>query len=100
MLIVSNRISVAPGWEKAFEERFQNRAGKIDKQPGFIRLEILKPVDPASPYIVQTLWEDEAAFQNWVESDDFKAAHSNPLPKEAITGNSQMEMHNIIIQSP
>ena len=100
MLLISNRIPVAPEWQKAFEDRFHNRAGQIDKQPGFVRLEILKPVDTASPYIVQTVWEDEAAYQAWVESDDFKAAHSNPLPKEAVTGNSQMEMHNIIINSP
>ncbi|MFC1602392.1 antibiotic biosynthesis monooxygenase family protein [Pseudomonadota bacterium] len=100
MLVISNHIPVAPDWQEAFEQRFQNRAGKIDKQPGFVRLEILKPVDTASPYIVQTVWEDETAFQNWVESDDFKEAHSNPLPKEAVTGNSHMEMHNIIIKSP
>jgi len=100
MLVISNRIPVAAEWQEAFEERFHNRAGEIDKQPGFIRLEILKPVNTASPYIVQTVWENEVAFQNWVESDDFKVAHSNPLPKEAVTGSSQMEMHNIIIGSP
>jgi len=100
MFVISNRIPVAPDWQDTFEERFQNRAGKIDKQPGFVRLEILKPTGAESPYIVQTVWENEAAFHNWVESDDFKAAHSNPLPKEAFTGSSQMEMHHIIISSP
>ena len=100
MLVVSNRIPVAPDWQDAFEERFRNRAGQIDKQPGFVRLEIHKPVDADSPYVVQTVWEDEAAFHNWVESDDFKAAHANPLPREAVTGNNQMEMHEIIISSP
>ena len=99
MLVVSNRIPVAEDWQDAFEARFQKRAGQIDKQPGFIRLEILRPVDDVSPYIVQTVWENETAFKNWLESDDFKAAHSNPLPKEAVTGNNQMEMHNIIIKS-
>ncbi len=100
MFVVSNRIFVTSNWQETFEERFQKRAGQIDKQPDFVQLEILKPDDKTSPYIVRTVWKDAAAFHKWVESDDFKAAHSNPLPKEAFTGNSQMEMHNIIIKSP
>ena len=35
MFIVANRVPVASGWEETFEERFRQRAGQIDKQPGF-----------------------------------------------------------------
>jgi len=98
--VVSNRVPVAPDWREVFEERFRKRAGQIDKQPGFVRLEIHRPADDDSPYVVQTVWRDEASFRNWVGSEDFKSAHANPLPKEAFDGESRMEQHTMIIVSP
>lgn len=97
MYIVSNRVPVAPDWRDEFEKRFRERAGQIDKQPGFVRMEIHRPADEESPYVVQTVWRDEASFRNWVGSDDFKAAHANPMPREAFDGDSRMERHELII---
>ncbi len=97
--IVANRIPVASGFESMFEQRFKNRAGQIDKQPGFIRIQILKPKEEGSPYIVLTTWENESAFENWVKSEDFKVAHQNPMPKDAFDGAGQLEQHEVIIQA-
>ena len=99
MFIVANRVSVASGWEETFEERFRQRAGQIDKQPGFVRMQILKPASDDAPYIVLTTWQDKASFEAWVGSEDFKLAHSNPMPTEAFDGESKMEMHEVIIDA-
>ena len=99
MFVVANRVSVASGWEETFEERFRQRAGQIDKQPGFLRMQILKPVGDGSPYIVLTTWQDKATFDAWVGSDDFKLAHSNPMPREAFDGEGMLEMHEVIIDA-
>jgi len=97
MFIVANRIPVATKWHDEFENRFRHRAGEINKQAGFVSMQILKPVGDDAPYIVQTTWQDENAFNSWVGSDDFKQAHQNPLPKEAFTGKPQMEKHRVVI---
>lgn len=99
MFVVSNRVPVAPDWRAEFERRFRERAGQIDRQPGFVRMEIHRPADDEAPYVVQTVWRDEASFRNWVGSDDFKAAHANPMPKEAFDGESRMERHEVIISA-
>ena len=99
MFIVANRIPVASGWEETFEERFRQRAGKIDKQRGFVRMQILKPDTDDSPYVVLTTWQDKASFEAWVGSEDFNLAHSNPMPKEAFGGESKLEMHEVIINA-
>ena len=90
MFVVTNRVPVESNWREKFEERFRKRAGQVDKQPGFLRMEIMRPVDDDTPYLVMTVWQDEQAFLDWVESEDFKLAHQNPLPKEAYkkTGNT------------
>ena len=97
MFIVANRVPVAKGWEDTFEERFRKRAGQIDRQPGFVSMQILKPQTENTPYVVLTTWRDKAAFDGWVGSDDFKLAHSNPMPREAFDGEGKLEMHDVII---
>ncbi|MEJ2059413.1 MAG: antibiotic biosynthesis monooxygenase [Gammaproteobacteria bacterium] len=97
MYVVANRVPVAEGWEQDFETRFRNRAGQVDKQPGFVRMEILKPQTPDTPWVVLTHWESEQAFRNWVGSEDFKLAHSNPMPKEAFSGEGALEQHEVVI---
>jgi len=97
MVVVTNRIPIASAYRDEFEQRFKNRAGQIDKQPGFVRMEILRPLDEDGYYCVTVMWEDENAFLNWVKSEDFAVAHKNPLPKEAYAGDAKMEKHERII---
>jgi len=99
MFVVTNRVFVHPDWQGEFEQRFQKRSGQIDKQPGFKRMQILKPVADDTPYVVYTEWNDEAAFRNWVGSDDFKLAHQNPMPEEAFTQKGGLEQHSVIISA-
>ncbi len=99
MYVVANRVPVASGWEERFEARFRDRAGQVDKQAGFVRMDILRPADEDSPYVVLTTWEDEAAFNDWVGSEDFKLAHQNPLPKEAFSGEGRLERHEVVISA-
>ena len=96
---VANRLPIAPDWQEEFEERFRKRAGEIDKQLGFVRMQILRPDAEGLPNVVLTTWQDQASFESWVGSDDFKIAHQNPLPKEAFTGKPSMEKHLVVINA-
>ena len=101
MLTVMNRITVNPDYAEAFEERFRTRAGLVDQMPGFIRNEVLRPSQPGKPYIVLTYWESREAFQAWTESDAFKQGHarSSSLPREAFDGPSELEIHEVFLNS-
>ena len=99
MYIVTNRVFVSSDWKDEFKTRFENRAGQIDKQEGFVRMQILEPKSDNTPFVVMTTWESEKAFRNWVGSDDFKIAHANPMPKEAFTKEGQLEQFEVIISS-
>jgi heme-degrading monooxygenase HmoA len=94
---VANRVPVATPWREPFEERFRTRAGQIEQQPGFVRLQVLRPADADSPYVVLTTWHDKAAFEAWVDSEDFRLAHQHPLPQEAYTGDGRLEEHEVVI---
>lgn len=99
MFVVANRVPVAAGWENSFEERFRQRAGQIEKQAGFVRMQVLRPQTEETPYVVLTTWQDRASFDAWVGSDDFKAAHRNPMPRDAFQGEGKLEMHEVIVSA-
>ncbi len=99
MFVVANRVPVKNDWKEEFENRFRHRAGQIERQPGFVRMQVLRPVDVDSPYVVLTTWESETAFREWVGSDDFKAAHADPMPGEAFDGEGRLEQHEVIISA-
>ncbi|HKJ10171.1 MAG TPA: antibiotic biosynthesis monooxygenase [Gammaproteobacteria bacterium] len=99
MFMVANRVYVASGWEEQFEERFRKRAGRIEQQPGFVRMEVLRPVSEDTPYVVNTAWEDEAAFRSWIGSADFKDAHANPLPREAFSAEGKLEQYQTVVSA-
>lgn len=67
---VLNNIPVTPEGRPLFETRFKNRAGKIENQPGFKALRVLRPKD-SDTYIVLTLWDTEQSFQDWKNSKSF-----------------------------
>jgi heme-degrading monooxygenase HmoA len=113
VFVVTNRIPVAPGQEEAFEDRFRNRAHLIDSAPGFVKNQILRPVQrrfnhttgawEESPergyYLVQTTWESEEAFWDWTRSESFRIAHSRRPPAEMFAGPNVLEIHRIVLST-
>jgi heme oxygenase (mycobilin-producing) len=98
MIIVSNRIPVNPEHKNAFEETFKNRTGAVDGMPGFIAFNLLRPDSPEDPYVVMTFWESKEAYENWVNSEEFKAGHarSGTLPPETFLGHPKLEVSELI----
>jgi len=95
MIVVSNRIQVSKGYEADFEKRFEGRARLVEHMPGFVRLEILRPIK-GDYYIVLTHWTDESSFRAWTDSSEFKEAHRNRPLAEIFAGPNVFEMHEVI----
>jgi heme-degrading monooxygenase HmoA len=71
-----NAIEVAPERGPELEERFAKRAAEVEKMPGFLGFELLRPVEGETRYFVYTRWESEEAFQGWVQSASFTRGHA------------------------
>jgi heme oxygenase (mycobilin-producing) len=114
MIVVTNRIPVAEGWEEKFEDRFRKRAHLVDQSPGFIRNEVHRPRpvrfdhdagtwvdDPTreSFYEVKTWWRSFDDFVAWTRSESFREAHANRPPKEMFRGSSEIVVHEIFLSS-
>src|SRR5438128_7501553 len=101
MITVANRIYVNQEFAEAFEQRFRERAGLVDKMPGFISNLVLRPVNEGDPYVVFSAWERRDDFLNWVRSDEFVKGHaqSGTLQKDAFSRANVLEMHEVVQDS-
>ena len=95
VVVVSNRIPVARGWEGEFERRWRDRSWSITALPGFLGTEVLKPVK-GGYYVVMTHWRSMEDFERWTKSEAFGEAHANTPPEEAYAGPNVFEMHEVI----
>jgi heme-degrading monooxygenase HmoA len=73
--VAINYITVQPHYRDRFEELFSTRAGAIDRLPGFLRMHVLRPNREGAPYLIESHWTDEDAFQQWMKSPEFMEGH-------------------------
>jgi len=101
MFVVMNRFPVKPEYADQFEARIRNRPGRVDSQPGFVRVQLLRPASPGHPYIVLTEWESKADFEAWVKADTFSERHAGQrtLSREVFTGPNRVETFELILDS-
>lgn len=95
MIVVANRISVAPGYEETFEQRFADRESGLRELPGFVRNLVLRPIK-GSAYVVMTFWQDVASFEKWTHSDAFRQAHARPASPEMFSAPNVLEIHEVV----
>ncbi|MER7460799.1 antibiotic biosynthesis monooxygenase [Micromonospora sp. NPDC126480] len=95
-----NAIDVPPGAGEELEKRFAARAGAVEKSPGFLGFELLRPVAGENRYFVYTRWESEEAYQAWA-AGPARAAHATAPGeqprKPAASGATLLEFE--VIQS-
>ena len=66
------------GHEDAFETLWRERDSHLADEPGFRSFHLLRGQsdDEATLYASHTIWESEADFRAWTESESFKKAHA------------------------
>ncbi len=73
--VAVNYITCSPEYRERFEFLFGSRAKAIDTLPGFIDMNVLKPVKDGDDYLIVSYWENEASFKQWTKSEAFLQGH-------------------------
>ncbi|MGI2327777.1 antibiotic biosynthesis monooxygenase family protein [Planococcus sp. YIM B11945] len=80
---VFNNIPVTEEGREVFESRFKNRAGKVEEEPGFAAIRVLRPKN-SDTYVILTLWKDEQSFKDWQQSQAYNHAHAKRGTEDGI----------------
>lgn len=71
MFVAINYITCQEEYKPRFESLFLTRAHAIDRMPGFLNMQVLKPVDQTADYLIVSHWESEESFKDWTGSAEF-----------------------------
>ena len=75
MYVVISRFRVANDMFQEVHEAFINRPRKVDREEGFIRMEVLQPQDVPEEFWLITHWQDRQSWANWYHSHSYKESH-------------------------
>jgi|Deesub1362A_J573_1020465.scaffolds.fasta_scaffold48696_1 heme-degrading monooxygenase HmoA len=95
MIVAINRIFVKREFHKEFEKRFKNRKKLVEKQKGFIKIEILRPIEKED-YLIITYWKSKEDFETWVNSEDFKKGHQDSPPLQWFSRKNEFSMYEVV----
>jgi heme-degrading monooxygenase HmoA len=96
MIVVMNRIAIAEGRELDFEKTFTERDRAVDRMPGFMDLQVLRPAEGRT-YVVLTRWKSREAFEQWTHSEAFISAHRKQSPGLA-EDRPTLEIYEVITE--
>ena len=91
MFVAMNRLSCPPEYAEHLERAFSH-AGNMLNVPGFTLFQFLKntgeaPEGSRLEYIALTQWESRAAYEAWIKSESFRAAHSGGSGSSPVTAS-------------
>lgn len=89
MYIAMNNFRVRPDCAADFEAAWRNRESYLADTPGFREFHLLRgPIDDDGGhlYASHTVWDDEASFRAWTESDAFRKAHAQGKVGQLLLG--------------
>lgn len=89
MYIAMNNFRVHAERDVEFENAWKNRESFLAGVPGFREFHLLRgPIDDAGArlYASHTVWQDEASFRAWTESEAFRKAHAQGKVGDLLAG--------------
>jgi heme-degrading monooxygenase HmoA len=91
MFVAISQFVVANGMTDEVKRAFQCRPHLVDSARGFVRMDVLSPVDEPAAFWLVTYWEDEESFQAWHRGHSYKASHDGiPAGLKLVPGRNQV----------
>lgn len=70
--VAVSRFTVANGMTSDVKAAFRNRPGYVDEQRGFLRMEVISPLDNLDEIWLMTFWEDRESYEAWHGSSEWR----------------------------
>lgn len=79
-ITVLSRFTVANGTHEAVKTAFQRRPHLVEDAAGFLRMEVISPLDQPAEIWLLTFWEDRESYETWHRSHLYKDSHRGIPP--------------------
>ncbi len=78
--VALSKFEIANGMIEEVRSAFRNRPHLVDGAPGFLRMDVISPVEAPAEIWLITHWTDEASYRSWHRSHVYRESHGG-IPK-------------------
>ena len=78
--VALSRFTIANEMRGEVRDAFVARPHLVDGAPGFVRMEVISPVENPDEIWLLTYWSDEGSFRDWHHSHLYRESHRG-IPK-------------------
>lgn len=78
--VAVSRFTIANGLTAEVKQAFKDRPGLVEDTPGFVKLDVISPIQEPDQIWLLTYWQDEASYTDWHRGHTYKDAHKG-IPK-------------------
>jgi heme-degrading monooxygenase HmoA len=75
MFVALSKFEVANGMIEQVKSAFVNRPHLVDNASGFIRMDVISPLDRPNEIWLVTYWMDEASYKTWHHGELHRQSH-------------------------
>lgn len=89
--VALSKFVIANGMTTEVKAAFRTRPHLVDVAPGYLRMDVISPVERPEEIWLITFWTDEASFRAWHRSHLYHDAHKG-IPKglKLVPGQTQV----------
>ncbi|MDB6153101.1 MAG: polysaccharide biosynthesis rotein [Chthoniobacteraceae bacterium] len=78
--VALSKFVIANGMASQVKDAFRNRPHLVDGAPGYVRMEVLSPLERTEEIWLLTYWTDAGSFKAWHHSHLYHDSHKG-IPK-------------------
>lgn len=80
MFVALSRFTIQNDMGEEVRAAFRARPHLVDDAPGFVRMEVMSPVDAPKEIWLVTYWTDATSYRTWHHGHTYRASHQG-IPK-------------------
>jgi heme-degrading monooxygenase HmoA len=95
--VALSRFTIANGMTAEVKAAFRNRPHLVDGVPGYLRMDVISPLELPEEIWLITVWTDEASFRTWHHSHNYRGSHAG-IPKglKLVPGQTQIRLFEYV----
>ena len=97
MFTVISKFEVAGGGQEAVKDAFRNRPHMVEQAQGFLRLDVISPLDKCEEVWLITHWQDQSSYDVWYRSHEYHKVHEMmPKGMKLIPGSTEIRLFEYV----
>jgi heme oxygenase (mycobilin-producing) len=89
--VAVSKFVVANGMTEEVRRAFAERPHLVDSAPGYVRMDVISPLDCPDEFWLITYWRDEESFRIWHRSHEYQESHRGiPRGLKLVRGTAEV----------